>query len=260
MKLFAFILRSVVVAIAISHPAYAATFTKHANAQAYDFANPVVSASVTPTSGSAAMIVLARTFGNGGIGSPPSMSGMGLTWTLIGSANVDGDLDDFLFRGVGTASAGALTLSGGAFSGAAFYGIEITSANVAAPNLQQSRITGTLTTVSASISAFEDSANTPLLMIVQGGGTNTLDGSGDGYTVLTGFDGLFGGSRMYGAYGAANDNSMNISYVSGSGNWYGWLLEVDQAASGGGSALPKIMQQAANDPLFDARQVAQALR
>lgn len=203
-----------------------ATFTQLTNG--YAFANPTDSASITPET---AAIVALWTYNQTGA---PSVSGCSLTWTLLGSVQFDAGntYDLHVFKGVGTATTGALTFSGGGGEAFAWSVFSLSgTVNAASPVIMTNIVTnsGSGTTVSASLGAFEDAANdTVTCLAAAAGGGVTPKG---GWTELIEHAGMFGGEKMQTQYIGSNDASPTAE-LGLTALWGVVAFEIDEAAGG----------------------------
>lgn len=121
-------------------------------------------ASITPTAGSLGLVAVAsRTSGTAPI---PTVTGCDLTWVQVATSSSAATRRLTVLRALGTPTTGALTISfgadsqlSGAWSIAEFAGVDTSGANGAGAVVQSVTNTGTATSGSVTLAAFERSAN-----------------------------------------------------------------------------------------------------
>lgn len=120
---------------------------------------PVVTASVSPSG----EVLIFIQCGDANLDDVTGVSGCSLTWSQV-LANTSnwggGNYREFVWKGVGTATTGAITVTFDTNPGTVTYQVcDVTGHNTAGMVVQSASATGTSTTPSVTLSAFSDAGN-----------------------------------------------------------------------------------------------------
>ena len=191
---------------------------------------PMVTVSVTPTS----EVLIAIQCGDAATVTISGITGCGLTWTQVASVLTDwgsGNYRDFLWKGIGTASAGQITVTFAVNPGTANYIISnVAGHNTAGMIVQSVTATGSSSTAAATLAAFADAGNATFAFVNQN--------QNDGVTPGTGFTELNEQIRAsftvssQTQWRADNDTSPDATFAT-SNPWSIIAVEIAVAAAGG---------------------------
>lgn len=211
--------------------------------------NPSTTASITPTNGAIvlAAVIIAQTDGNGLSASSLTISGCGLTWTQITSLIYGSDSGRrriFLFKGTGTPSTGALTIThttGGTWTETLWSIDEATGVDAVTPfgtAYTNRSVTGT--TASVTVSDTPDAGDFVYSCIGEESDITVTPESG--FTTLSNVTGGSDGRVLIAMYdGTPTIDTTPSATWTGNNNWgiIGIVVNVD--AGGGGLSIPIAM-------------------
>lgn len=176
-------------------------------------------ASVSPSE--SVVFIAINTFENS-TGQPTitSISGCGLTWTAVGSVDIDNSGGDrsttFLWKGVGTPSSGTITVTYGiAVYRSAWIVSEAAGVDSSAPIVQVATTTANTSTAtpSATLSAFADATNNAVM--IAGGWQSNVNVDSctpeSGYTELG--EAWFSYAHVIAAYKVGEDTSPSVTFT-----------------------------------------------
>jgi hypothetical protein len=193
---------------------------------------PLVTSSVSP-SGEVLLCVQA---GDAGSTTISSVSGCGLTWSQVTANETNwggSNYRDWVWKGIGTASSGAITVTFSADPYNATYHVcNVTGHNTSGMIVQSTTATGSSNTASATLGAFADAGNATFGFAIQ----NQNDGvyPGTGFTELDQqIRGAFTTSSAT-EWRADNDTSVTATFDT-SNPWAIHAMEIAVAAAGGGT-------------------------
>ena len=225
-------------------PSMAKTFSGLTSNLDISGGGPYLTASVAPTAGARVFVGVVVGGMGGQAATSVAISGLGGTWSRV--SHVDptaGNFNDYpmwVFECANWSGSGALTITptGGSPFGAWWSVVEVTGAStptvVGTPTINT--VTGSATSITATMPAFSDAANQALAFFAQDSdSTGTVPGSG--YTEIHDQPAFFGGGRLQSVYGAANDNTADSNTGASPGAWTVIALEITEPASGGGALV-----------------------
>lgn len=210
----------------------------------------VSTASITPTTGSLIILAVESRIAVGVAGGPvsPTVTGCGLTWVEIGNANTSGATPNrqlTLFRAMGTASTGALTIDFGSETQThigwlvfEISGTDTTGTNGSGAIVQFASGNGTGTTALATLAALGSANN-----MAVGVGLNTNPSvitPGSGFSEINEVQETESGTEFQAEY-ALNDTTVDSTWT-GSGTWIMTAVEVKEAVAAG-DAVPVCQSQ-----------------
>jgi len=175
----------------------------------------------------------------------PTLSGCGLTWVAIGTVEEDVSVPSMrggtLFRGLGTPSTGALTITFGvthescAWSVAEATGIDTSGTNGSGAVVQVVTATGTGTTPAVTLAAFGSANNATYAGVATRGDLVTSPGTG--FTLLgTATSSISSVVGVGSQYQLANDTSVDMT-IATSDVWGIIGVEVKAAAAATGALV-----------------------
>lgn len=208
------------------------TLTKLTSGSADNFGPSQATASITPASDSPVFChVIIYDADNPP--AAPTISGCSLTWSLVNSQAMTAyvPVKLFTFKGLGTATSGALTITPAKSSGnyAAWIVEQISSIDGATPVVQS--VPGhaaSATTLSITLAAFGSAAN-PTYGVFAYQNTNQGMTPGSGFTLETTIN-QSSIVRLTGTeFQDANDTSVDASYAGAAVEWAGIAFELKDA-------------------------------
>lgn len=186
-------------------------------------------ASITPNANTVTLIAFTARNGSG-VPTVSSVSGCGLTWSLVGSIQWGSNYRKlFVYAGVGTPSTGAITVNYGQSCPSNWVVLELANASVTAPVVQSNTNTANATSITVTLGAFQSPINATMGFFANEGTDNDLS-AGSGFTSFT--NGDSNGIQLTCGFRNDNDTSVDASKPSTARNLGGLAIEVRHRAGG----------------------------